>query len=329
MSSPKYGKQVSQITDGVLDVLIVPGFTKIGPAIRSRLFDWTEPTVAGRKVAITGPTSGLGRAAAFQLAELGAELVLIARNPVKLMGLIGELRKVGPGPFTSIVMDLGDFDSVSAAGRELLTIEHLDVLVHNGGALHNERSTVEGPTGAELELTLATHVVAPFLLTAKAIPALSKGTSPRVITMSSGGMYGKAIDLSDLQTTSDYSGTLAYAKAKRMQVDLTTLWAKRLEPTGIAVHAMHPGWAATPGVSDSLPGFDKLVGPLLRSPEQGADTLVWLCGAPADEIGSGGFWHDRRRRPDAYLPGTRTSKRKQRALWDAINELAGSPVDAE
>lgn len=326
MTTSKYGKQVSQVADGVLDALIVPGFSKMGPALRSRLFDWTEPTVAGRRIAITGPTSGLGKAAALRLAELGAELVLIGRNPVKLLTLIGELRKLGAGPFTSIVMDLSDFDSVLSAGYELLALDSLDVLVHNGGALHGERSTVEGPSGEDLELTLATHVIAPFLLTAKAVPALSKGQSPRVITMSSGGMYGKAIDLDDLQTTEGYSGTLAYAKAKRMQVDLTGLWADRLATTGISVHAMHPGWAATPGVSDALPGFEKLIGPLLRTPEQGADTMVWLCGAPADEIGTDGFWNDRRRRPDAYVPGTRTSKRNQHALWDAINELAGSPI---
>lgn len=328
MTSATFGKQVSAVADGVLDALIVPSFTKIGPAIRSRLFEWTEPEVAGRKIALTGPTSGLGKAAALRLAELGAELVLIARNPTKLASLVEELEHVGAGPFTSIVMDLSDFDSVAEAGDQLLGMDHLDTLIHNGGALHNTRQTVTGPAGDELELTLATHVVAPFLLTAKAVPALSRGQDSRIVTMSSGGMYGKAVDLGDMQTTSGYTGTLAYAKAKRMQVDLTGLWAERLKAAGVSVHAMHPGWAATPGVSDALPGFDKLLGPLLRTPAEGADTLIWLCGASPDEIGTDGFWLDRRRRPDAYLPGTRTSKRKQAELWEAINELAGSPLDS-
>ncbi len=318
---------IAQIGDGMLDALIVPSFTKIGPAIRSRLFDWTDPDVAGRRIAITGPTSGLGKAAAHRLASLGAELVLIARNPIKLMSLIEELQRLGPGPFTTIVTDLSDFASVADAGTQLLTIDRLDALVHNGGALHADRTTVTGPTTDELELTLGTHVVAPFMLTAKAIPALSNGSDPRIITMSSGGMYSKAIDLDDLQTVKNYSGTLAYAKAKRMQVDLTGIWADRLAPMGITVHAMHPGWAATPGVSEALPGFDKLIGPLLRSPSQGADTLVWLCGAPSTEIGTDGFWLDRRRRPEAYVPGTRTSERDVERLWDVINTLAGSPVE--
>ncbi len=317
---------IFRVADGVLDALIVPSFTKIGPAIRSRMFEWTDPDVDGKRIAITGPTSGLGKAAATRLAELGAELILIARNPTKLETLVAELEQVGDGPFSTIVADLGDFDSVRAAGEELAKLNALDVLVHNGGALHNKRSTVVGPTGDEIELTLATHVVAPFLLTALAQPALEASDDGRIITMSSGGMYSQGLKLDDLQTTKDYSGTTAYARAKRGQVDLTERWAERLVSSSVTTHAMHPGWAATPGVSDALPGFDKLIGPLLRSPDEGADTLVWLCGAPAEEIGTGDFWLDRRRRPTAYVPGTKSSRDEVDRYFVAINELAGSPV---
>ncbi len=317
---------VFQVADGVLDALIVPSFTKLGPALRRRMFDWTEPEVAGKRIAITGPTSGLGKAAARRLAELGAELILIARNPDKLEVLIAELADCGDGPFTSIVADLGAFDAVRAAGERLGELDSLDVLIHNGGALHGTRSTVTGPTGAEIELTLATHVVAPFLMSAFAVPALTASADGRIIIMSSGGMYSQALALDDLQTTEDYSGTTAYARAKRGQVDLTARLAERLSGHGITVHALHPGWAATPGVSDALPGFDRLIGPLLRSPEEGADTLVWLCGASADEIGTGGFWLDRRRRPTAYVPGTKSSRDEVDRYFHAISELAGAPT---
>jgi len=177
--------------------------------------------------------------------------------------------------------------------------------------------TVDG-----LELTFATHVLAPFILTERAIPALERGEEPRVITVSSGGMYGNPISIKDLQTERNYSGTLAYSRAKRAQVDLTGEWALRHAPKGISVHAMHPGWAATPGVSDALPGFEKVVGPLLRSPEEGADTIVWLTSAPASEIGTDGFWLDRRRRPEAYLPNTRTTSARAAELWNAVSALA-------
>ncbi len=313
------------VADGVLDALIVPSFTKIGPAVRRRMFDWTEPDVAGKRIAITGPTSGIGEAAARRLAELGAELILIARNPSKLDALVTELETLGDGPFTTIVADLGDFDAVRAAGETLGQLDRLDVLAHNGGALHEERSTVVGPTGDDLELTLATHVIAPFLLSHLALPALRPSDDGRIITMSSGGMYSQGLKLDDLQTTSGYSGTTAYARAKRGQVDLTERLAERWKADGISVHAMHPGWAATPGVSDALPGFDKAIGPLLRTADEGADTLVWLCGAPA-EIGTGGFWLDRRRRPTGYLPGTKSSRADVDRYFHAINTLAGSPA---
>lgn len=304
--------------DAILDALIVPSFTKVGPAIRSRMFDWAEPDVTGRTVAITGPTSGLGQATAERLAEGGANLILLARNPTKLDALADRLSDMGTGSVQSIVVDLGDREAVRSAGDELGALESLDALVNNGGALMNTRTE----TNDGLELTFATHVVAPFILTERAIPALERGNDPRVITVSSGGMYGNPISLKDLQTTKNYSGTLAYSRAKRAQVDLTGEWALRLAPKGITVHAMHPGWSATPGVSDALPGFEKIIGPLLRTPEEGADTIVWLTAAPESEIGTDGFWLDRRRRPEAYLPNTRTTSARVAELWDAVADFA-------
>ena len=88
---------------------------------------------------------------------------------------------------------------------------------------------------------------------------------------------------------------------------------------------MHPGWADTPGVADALPGFGRLIGPLLRTPDEGADTIVWLCGSPAEDLGSGQLWLDRRPRPTGYLPGTKTSDADSARLWDAVVELTGNP----
>lgn len=309
---------IRSAADAVLDVLIVPSFTKIGPAIRSKMFDWTEPKVDGRTVAITGPTSGLGQATAERLAAGNANLVLLARNPQKLDALAARLDALGTGDVSSIVVDLSDREAVRAAGDQLCALESLDALVNNGGALMNTRTE----TDDGLELTFATHVVAPFILTQRALPALERGSDPRVVTVSSGGMYANPISLRDLQTTKNYSGTLAYSRAKRAQIDLTGEWALRLAPKGITAHAMHPGWSATPGVSDALPGFEKVIGPLLRTPEQGADTIVWLTSAPNDEIGTDGFWLDRRRRPEAYLPNTRTTSARAAQLWDAVAAFA-------
>jgi dehydrogenase/reductase SDR family protein 12 len=135
-----------------------------------------------------------------------------------------------------------------------------------------------------------------------------------VLFMASGGMYTQRLDVDRLEMSErSYRGAVAYARAKRAQVVLAGLLGERW--TGRAVvHAMHPGWAATPGVTAGLPLFDKVMQPLLRSPEEASDTLVWL--AVADEPGrsTGGFWHDRARRSTHYLPNTATEPRERDRL---------------
>ena len=99
--------------------------------------------------------------------------------------------------------------------------------------------------------------------------------------VASGGMYTEPLDVAALDPEpADYDGTKAYARCKRAQVVLAEEWTRHLLGTGIAVNAMHPGWADTPGLRTALPGFSRIVGPLLRTPEEGADTIVWLAAAP-------------------------------------------------
>jgi NAD(P)-dependent dehydrogenase (short-subunit alcohol dehydrogenase family) len=93
--------------------------------------------------------------------------------------------------------------------------------------------------------------------------------------------------------------------------------------TGVAFHAMHPGWADTPGIAAALPRFRRVMRPLLRTPEQGADTITWLATADPAVLGSGGFWHDRRRRAEYLLPWTREDAGARRVLWDQCTRLAG------
>ena len=114
----------------------------------------------------------------------------------------------------------------------------------------------------------------------------------------------------------EYKGVRAYARTKRMQVVLAEQLAADLDRPGDAVvHSMHPGWAATPGVTDSLPGFDKVAGPILRSPEQGADTIVWLAAAAEPGRSTGKFWHDRRVRRTHYLPWQHDDPEIRHRLW--------------
>ena len=259
------------VVDALIELAIVPSFTKIGPAIRRRLYDW-QPLrdMSGTRVLLTGGNSGLGYAGALAMAELGADVTIVARSAKRGQQAVDEILQRTGATVSLRIGDLSSRESVDALCDDLLSDdEPIDCLVHNAGALHNDRQeSVDG-----IELTLATHVVGPFRMTHRLRPLLARGQDPRIITMASGGLYGQGVSLSDLQTTRDYSGTTAYARAKRAQLLLNERWQSLLAEDAIAVYTMHPGWAATPGVTEALPYFDKVIGPLLRSPEDGAETL--------------------------------------------------------
>lgn len=311
--------------DNVLEATIVPSFTKVGPAVRRRLFDWSPIAPSPqRRIVITGANSGLGFAGAMLLARAQANITIVARNESRGQAAVDEIKDATGASVALEIGDLSSLASVDALAERLLEAgDPIDTLVHNAGALHNERQeSIDG-----IELTLATHVVGPFRLTSLLRPLLAAGDDPRIITMASGGLYGQGISMSDLQTTKDYTGTRAYARAKRAQLLLNGLWATELSGDNISVYTMHPGWADTPGVADALPGFGKLLGPLLRSAEEGADTLAWLATEPTSELGNGGFWLDRRRRPEHRLPTTKSADQKADALWNEIARLAGVDFD--
>ena len=311
--------------DALLELSVVGSFTKAGFAVRRRLFGWTTPppgALVGRTVLITGPTSGLGRATAEELARLGARVVLVSRSRDKLAALRDELIAThGEDRFPIVEADMSSLASVRSALEGIRASEdRIDVVIDNAGAIFGERRlTDEG-----IERTLATLVVGPFVLIAGLLRLLRRSSDPRVIAVTSGGQYAQALPLDDLQyAEGEYSGPKAYARAKRAQVSLVREWGRRLGPSGLAVNAMHPGWADTPGLSASLPGFSGIMGPLLRSPAEGIDTLVWLATAPEAGSGSGELYLDRRPRPFDRAPATRLSPDDRRSLWDRVVALAG------
>jgi NAD(P)-dependent dehydrogenase (short-subunit alcohol dehydrogenase family) len=320
------GPTVATIADAALELSVLGSFSRIGPALRRRLFGWTPPppdALAGRTALVTGPTSGLGRATAFALAGLGARVVLVGRNGDKLEALRADLiRRQGGDRFPMVVADLASLVSVGAAVERIRATERrLDVLVDNAGAIHRERRlSADG-----IEATLALMVVGPFVLTSGLLPLLGPSRG-RVIAVTSGGMYTQALDLDDLGSAAGpWSGPRAYARAKRAQVALMREWARRLAGSGITADAMHPGWADTPGLAASLPGFHRLMGPLLRTPADGIDTIVWLAAHPEAAGATGRLFLDRRSRPFDRAPMTRLSSDDRRVLWDRIVALSGEP----
>lgn len=322
---------VEHAVDSVLEVPVVTSFTRLGFDIRSRTAHWTDVfsyDLTGRVVVITGATSGIGLDAAEQLARCKATVVLIGRDPTKTEGVRDQLvARTGNDNLDVVLADMADLDAVRAAAAEVQRRHsRLDTLIHNAGSLTATRRAA--PSG--IELTVAGQVVGPFLLTGLLLDRLRHGSPGRIITMSSGGMYTAPLDPDHLQMGQDYKGSQQYARAKRAQVTLNEMWAQRVPRNEVVFQAMHPGWVDTPGLREALPTFRKVVGPFLRSPQQGADTLVWLAADDSEPVASSGeFWLDRRPRPIHRLPSTRRSDTpaRRQQLWDWCVEASG--IDPE
>jgi len=305
--------------DALLEAGIVPSFTRLGAVVRRRTSRWTDLDridLGGRTVVITGATSGIGAAASRQFSAMGSDLVLLARNRSRAERLADELREGHRGSVRVVIADMAEPDQVRDAAREITRhVEVVDVLVHNAGALSAER--VENSWGQEA--TVAAQVYGPFLLTTLLLEHLRRAGPARVLTMSSGGMYTQPLTVAGLEMTpADYSGSVAYARAKRAQVVLNEMWAERVPAEDVVFHSLHPGWADTPGVEESLPTFRAVLGPALRTPGEGADTMVWLAADDGEPTStSGRFWHDRRPRRTHLLARTRRSETSDRreALW--------------
>jgi len=318
---------MASFLDGAMDALVVPGFSRIGYALRCRTFDSLgEGSLAGRTVVLTGHTSGIGFAAAERLRSMGADLILVGRDVTRTNESARRVEEVkGRGAVMSLVADMGDLDQVEHLAEAIAArVDRVDVIVHNAGALLKIRE--RSPQGHDL--TVAVHVLGPFLLTHRLLAPLTSSHG-RVITVASGGMYavglpafakGHGLELPDAK----YDGTRQYALAKRAQVTLNEMWATRTVDRGIGFHAMHPGWADTPGVASSIPVFRALTKPILRTPAQGADTIAWLAAADADKLGSGGFWCDRERRPIHRLSSTRRTdgEASRQQLWEWVERAA-------
>src|SRR5450755_1752710 len=289
---------ISSVLDTVLDRTVVVGYGRLGYRIRERWWSAADLlSMRGKVVLVTGATSGLGLASAEGFARLGASVWLLARDPAR-----------------------GDQARAQVAEQFGGETPRLDVLVNNAGLLAGERTlSTDG-----IELTFATNVVGPFLLTNLLTPLLVRSAPSRILNVSSGGMYTQRVDVDDLQSArGTFDGAAVYARTKRAEVILTELWAQRLRGSGVVVHAMHPGWVDTPGVRASLPRFYRLTKPLLRTPEQGADTLLWLGSAASPGHSTGGFWHDREQRPTHLLPRTRETPQDRERLWSECERLSG------
>ncbi|MEZ5507302.1 MAG: SDR family NAD(P)-dependent oxidoreductase [Gammaproteobacteria bacterium] len=255
------------------------------------------------------------------MADMGANIIAVARDSNKAADLQQAVRDHCGREIRVLLGDLNSIAQTRAVAQTLLVEDQpIDVLINNAGALFNQRDvTAEG-----FEKSLALLLLSPFVLTESLLPLLRK-RGGRVVNVVSGGLYTQPIRLDDLHyEKGTYNGAKAYARAKRGLLDMTRRWAQQPENTGVVFHAMHPGWADTQAVMDSLPGFYRITKPFLRDTVQGADTIVWLASAPEPTTCNGGFWLDRQLHTSAIFANTETSPANREQLYRMLQDLAAT-----
>jgi NAD(P)-dependent dehydrogenase (short-subunit alcohol dehydrogenase family) len=272
---------------------------------------------------ITGASSGIGKSSAAGLAKLGATVVMVCRNKGRGETARDEIRKltsVKEENLDLMVADLSSLDSVRSLATSILgNYQGLDVLINNAGLILSKRT----PTPDGLETTFEVNYLSHFLLTNLLLSLLKASAPSRIINVSSDAHVGGRIRFDDLQGEGRYRGMKAYSQSKLAQILFTHELSRRLDGTGVTVNSVHPGvvrtnWGRTgAGV---LSVVLKLVGPFARSPEKGADTVVYLASSP--EVGSvtGKYFFDRK--------ATRSSKESydeadSEKLWRVSETLAG------
>jgi retinol dehydrogenase-12 len=279
--------------------------------------------MGGKVVLITGGTSGIGRAAATALAAMGAEVVVTGRNRERGERALAEIKGASGSERVSLVLaDLSVLAEVRRLAEEFKeSHDRLDVLVNNAGLVQSKR--VETPDG--LELTLAVNHLAPFLLTNLLLDLLEESAPSRVITVSSEARRGATVDFDDLQSERRYRGFPVYGMTKKANILFTYELAERLQGTGVVANCLHPGAVSTNfGQNNRGPMalLFRLLKPFMRSPEQGADTLVYLASSPEAGEMNGKYLKDRKE----VSPAEPRDEAAQKRLWEVSEELTNLRV---
>lgn len=276
-------------------------------------------SMEGKRVLITGPTSGVGKEMALRLASLGAEVILGCRDMRKGKKIASEItRRTGSEKLVVMQLDTSSQESIREFAREFRRrYRRLDALINNAAISRAALPKVDSVDG--IELTFATNVLGYFLLTEELLDLLKRSAPARIINVAS--VFAGDLDLDDLQfKRRRFESSKAYAQSKACDRMLTWALSRRLDGTGVTANAMTPGLITETGLyRNSAP---ELVERLTqysggRTSAQGADTAIWLASAPEVEGVTCKFFEDREELKCEFR-----NRKAEEKLWRICEELA-------
>ena len=278
----------------------------------------------GKVCLITGATSGIGKATAVGLANMGASVVMVGRDRGRGEAALAEIKERSPNASVDLLLaDLSSQEDIRRlAGEFKEAYPRLDVLINNAGVIRSKRVT----TADGIEMTFAVNHLAYFLLTNLLLDALKASAPSRIVNVASGEQRNGSIDFDDLQGEKGYKGAKAYSQSKLATVLFTYELARRLEGTGVSANCLHPGVVGTnlgSGVSGVFGFTVRALTPLMKSPEKGAETSVYLASSPEVEGLSGRYFV---KKAEVRSSDLSYDERLARRLWEVSADLTDLPT---
>jgi retinol dehydrogenase 14 len=280
----------------------------------------------GEKVClITGATSGIGKATAMGLANMGASVVMVGRDRGKGEAVMAEIKEKSPNASVDLMLaDVSSQEQIRRLADEFKeAYPRLDVLINNAGVFRSKRLT----SADGIEMTFAVNHLAYFLLTNLLLDVLEASAPSRIVNVSSGAQSNGTIDFDDLQgENKEYKGTKAYSQSKLANVLFTYELARRLEGTGVTANCLHPGAVRTSfgrGSSGVFGFMVRALRPFMISPERGAETSIYLASSPEVDGLSGGYFV---KKGEARSSDGSYDERIARRLWEVSAELTDLPA---
>jgi NAD(P)-dependent dehydrogenase (short-subunit alcohol dehydrogenase family) len=275
----------------------------------------------GKTVVITGATSGIGEVAADRLAQKGARIVFVARDRERGQDTLKHLHAIaGHDNHAVHYADLSRISEMKRVAHAIADSEpQIDVLINNAGAMFTTRQTTEDG----LEKTFALNHMNYFVVTNVLLDKLKATPGARIVSTASDAHSGAKLDFDDLQSEKSYSGFSVYGESKLCNILFTRELARRLAGTGVTANCLHPGFVAT-RFGDASGGFMSLAIRLAKnfalSPEQGAQTIIYLASSPDVEGKSGGYYaKSKLATPSKAAQNDASAKR----LWDVSAKISG------